>query len=171
MHLCKLQLQIYKLQLQFLENSSCSFPEQLLKSVILLECLLFPKNCSCSFPKNCSCSFLNCNCSFSLHKCILQPEGTLSVLICFLLRNMKEPCLTHPQVPGTAKSSNHFLNKTRSNKKHTKTCLFSSRSKHTKVKHEHRHADKFPFKCHRNHVWGPIFDASYDNFHKCGHFG
>ena len=111
MHLCKLQLQFYKLQLQFLENCSCSFPLQLLKSVILLEFLLFPKNCSCSFPKNCSCSFLNCNCSFSLHKCILQPEGTLPVLICFLLRNMKEPCLTHPQVPGTAKSSNHFLKK------------------------------------------------------------
>ena len=140
MHLCKLQLQFYKLQLQFLENCSCSFPLQLLKSVILLEFLLFPKNCSCSFPKNCSCSFLNCNCSFSLHKCILQPEGTLPVLICFLLRNMKEPCLTHPQVPGTAKSSNHFLKK-QDPKKHAKACLFSSRSKHTKVKHEHRHAD------------------------------
>ena len=96
MHLCKLQLQFYKLQLQFLENCSCSFPLQLLKSVILLEFLLFAENCSCSF---------------SLHKCILQPEGTLPVLICFLLRNMKEPCLTHPQVPGTAKSSNHFLKK------------------------------------------------------------
>ena len=30
---------------------------------------------------------------------------------------------------------------------------------------------KFPFECHRNHVWGPIFDPSYDHFHKCEQFG
>ena len=29
---------------------------------------------------------------------------------------------------------------------------------------------KFPFECHRNHVWKPIFDPSYDNFYKCDHF-
>ena len=29
---------------------------------------------------------------------------------------------------------------------------------------------KFPFECHRNHVWGPIFDPSYDHFSKCDHF-
>ena len=27
------------------------------------------------------------------------------------------------------------------------------------------------FECHRNHVWGPIFDPSYDHIHKCDHFG
>ena len=26
---------------------------------------------------------------------------------------------------------------------------------------------KFPFECHRNHVWRPTFDPSYDHFHKC----
>ena len=30
---------------------------------------------------------------------------------------------------------------------------------------------KFPFEWHRNHVWKPIFDPSYDDFHKCEHFG
>ena len=30
---------------------------------------------------------------------------------------------------------------------------------------------KFPFECHQNHVWGPIFDPSYDHFYKCEHFG
>ena len=30
---------------------------------------------------------------------------------------------------------------------------------------------KFPFECHRNHVWKPIFDPCYDHFHKCEHFG
>ena len=28
---------------------------------------------------------------------------------------------------------------------------------------------KFPFECHRNHVWRPIFDPSYDHFYKCDH--
>ena len=26
---------------------------------------------------------------------------------------------------------------------------------------------KFPFECRQNHVWGPIFDLSYDHIHKC----
>ena len=30
---------------------------------------------------------------------------------------------------------------------------------------------KFLVECHRNHVWGPIFDPCYDHFHKCEHFG
>ena len=30
---------------------------------------------------------------------------------------------------------------------------------------------KFPFEWRQNHVWGPIFDPSYDNFYKCDHFG
>ena len=29
---------------------------------------------------------------------------------------------------------------------------------------------KFPFECHRNHVWGPIFDPSYDHIYKSVHF-
>ena len=29
---------------------------------------------------------------------------------------------------------------------------------------------KFPFECHRNHVWGSIFDPSYDNIYKCDYF-
>ena len=76
-----------------------------------------------------------------MHKGILQPEGTLPVLICILLRNMEEPGLSHPQVPGTAKSSNHFLKK-QDPKQACKSMCFSSRSKHTQVKHEHHHADR-----------------------------
>ena len=30
---------------------------------------------------------------------------------------------------------------------------------------------KFPTECHRNHVWGPIFDPNYDYIYKCDHFG
>ena len=26
---------------------------------------------------------------------------------------------------------------------------------------------KFPVECRYNHVWGPIFDPSYDHFYKC----
>ena len=140
MHLCKLQLQFYKLQLQFLENCSCSFPLQLLKSVILLEFLLFPKNCSCSFPKNCSCSFKNCNCSFECTNafCNLRAHCQCSsAFCCAIWKNHASPtrrCLAQ-QNPQTISSKNKIQ------KKHAKACLFSSRSKHTKVKHEHRHAD------------------------------
>ena len=30
---------------------------------------------------------------------------------------------------------------------------------------------KFPVEWHRNYVWGPIFDPSYDHFTKCKHLG
>ena len=30
---------------------------------------------------------------------------------------------------------------------------------------------KYPVEWRQNHVWGPIFDPSYDNFYKCDHFG
>ena len=30
---------------------------------------------------------------------------------------------------------------------------------------------KFPVEWHRNYVWGPIFDPSYDHFTICKHFG
>ena len=29
---------------------------------------------------------------------------------------------------------------------------------------------KFPFECHRNHVWGSIFDPCYDHVYKCDYF-
>ena len=29
---------------------------------------------------------------------------------------------------------------------------------------------KFPFECRQNHVWGPIFDSSYNHIHKNIHF-
>ena len=29
---------------------------------------------------------------------------------------------------------------------------------------------KFPVECRKNHVWGPIFDPSYDHIHKCDLF-
>ena len=30
---------------------------------------------------------------------------------------------------------------------------------------------KFHVECRQNHVWGPIFDLSYDHICKCDHFG
>ena len=30
---------------------------------------------------------------------------------------------------------------------------------------------KVPFECRRNHVWGLIFNPSYDHFYKCDNFG
>ena len=30
---------------------------------------------------------------------------------------------------------------------------------------------KFPFECRQNHVWGPIFDPTYDHIYKYDYFG
>ena len=30
---------------------------------------------------------------------------------------------------------------------------------------------KFPVEWRQNHVWGPIFDPSYDHIYKCDYFG
>ena len=46
--------------------------------------------------------------------------------------------------------------------------VYKSREVSHQISHQISH--KFPFECHRSHVWRPIFDASYDHNYKSVHF-